>query len=188
MRKVKKVKTAALQIEINTPSWRGMRGLRAYLTRVAQLTLERLPKKFRPVAEKATMTLLLTSNKSVQHLNRDYRGLDKPTNVLSFPQFTPRELTKMGKKTGGIYMGDIAIAYQYIVVEARKEHKILINHLTHLMIHGILHLFGYDHPTAVMAVCMEQLEKKLMAELGLPNPYAPLPAKTSSRRIKRSRP
>ena len=70
-------------------------------------------------------------------------------------------------------MGDIVLGYQYIVAEAKKDNKILINHLSHLLIHGILHLFGYDHISGPEAVSMERLETKIMAGLGLPDPYAP---------------
>ena len=79
-------------------------------------------------------------------------------------------------------MGDIVLGYQYIVVETEKKHKILINHVTHLMIHGILHLFGYDHRLSADAVRMEQLEQKVMGGLGLPDPYAPLPPKGKKRK------
>jgi probable rRNA maturation factor len=78
-------------------------------------------------------------------------------------------------------MGDIAIAYRYIVGEAKRDNKILINHLTHLFIHGLLHLFGYDHGLDPEAARMERLETKIMAALGLPDPYRAVSAKEPKR-------
>lgn len=135
----------------------------------ASATLARVPKKLR---FPATVTVLLTDNKTMRRLNRDFRGIDKPTNVLSFPQFASHQLTKFGKNGRPVPIGDIALAYQYIVVESKKDHKILINHALHLLIHGLLHLFGYDHKTVTAANKMERLEKTIMAGLGLPDPYA----------------
>ncbi|HUY68077.1 MAG TPA: rRNA maturation RNase YbeY [Alphaproteobacteria bacterium] len=117
-------------------------------------------------------TVLLADDKTLRRLNRDFRGLDRPTNVLSFPQFMPAQLAKIGKKGPPLHMGDIALGYQYIVVEAKKYHKILIDHVTHLVVHGLLHLFGYDHIASAEAGRMERLEQAIMASLGLPDPYA----------------
>lgn len=161
---------AILDIQIDHAGWRKIPRLRAQLEEAAQATLAHLPERYR---FPATVTLLLTGNAAMRRLNRDFRGIDRPTNVLSFPQFTSRELSKKGKSKGLVPLGDIAIAYQYIVVESRKDHKILTNHAIHLLIHGILHLFGYDHQTEAEAHRMERLEKRIMADLGLPDPYGP---------------
>ena len=174
-----------LHLEYSAAAWRDIRGLKARLEKAALLTLSRLPKPLQPVARNAGFSVLLTTNTAVRRLNREFRGLDKPTNVLSFPHFTPRQLTRMGRPESQVYIGDIAMAYQYVVDEAEKERKLLKNHVTHLMIHGILHLFGYDHQTNAAALRMENLEKTLMAELGLPDPYAPLAAPATTRRTVR---
>lgn len=179
-----------LEISITSANWKKISNLSAQLNKAANLTLKALPKKFHyPV----TINLLLTSDQDIRRLNRDFRGLDKPTNVLSFPQFTPSQLAKMGKQKGVVALGDIAISYQYIVDEAKKDHKILINHLIHLMIHGLLHLFGYDHLSNSEAEKMERLEKRIMGLLGLPDPYkmegvVPAKERTASRnRVPRKR-
>jgi probable rRNA maturation factor len=172
----------SIGIEIEDKHWSLIPRLQSRLEQAAKVTLASLPKKLR---FPATLTLLLTSDAAVRKLNRDFRGNDKPTNVLSFPQFEPAELTKMGKARQPVYVGDIAIAYQYMVDESNKDHKILINHTIHLLIHGILHLFGYDHVTSAKAITMERLEKKIMAELGLPDPYQSSKILNDGKRTKR---
>jgi probable rRNA maturation factor len=163
--------TAILDIQIQLAAWRRIPRLRARLQQAALATQAHLPKHLRfPF----TATLLLTGNAKIRQLNRDFRAMDKATNVLSFPQFPPAELPKIGKQKRGCELGDIAIASQYVVAEANSEHKILINHITHLLIHGLLHLFGYDHTHDNEAEAMEKLEIKIMTALGLPDPYAPI--------------
>ncbi|MDD5586856.1 MAG: rRNA maturation RNase YbeY [Alphaproteobacteria bacterium] len=180
-------KKSALYIETADPSWRQVSGLRSRLEKAAALTIARLPESLQAAARRAEFTLLLTSDAAVRRLNHDFRGLNKPTNVLSFPHFTRAQLVRSGKGREDVYVGDIAVAYQYAVDEARKENKIFVHHVTHLLIHGLLHLFGYDHHTAAAAARMERQEKKLMAELGLPDPYAPVPLKTPRARNKKRR-
>lgn len=165
-------KQPVLEISIAVAAWKRIPRLQAQLEEAAQATLHHLPKRLR---FPTTVTLLLTGDAAIKRLNRDFRGMGKPTNVLSFPQFDPTELPKSGKKREPIHIGDIAMGYQYIVVEAKKDHKILINHVIHLLIHGILHLFGYDHGSDAEAAAMEGLEKKIMAALKLPDPYALAP-------------
>lgn len=167
-----------IDIIIEDQNWRRLRGLHSRLKKAEGVLYQNLPVQHRLLF---TVTVLLTNNKTVRGLNRDFRGMDKSTNVLSFPQFTPRELPKKGKVRQSVYMGDIVLAYQYVVGEAKKDHKVLINHVTHLFLHGLLHLFGYDHISATAAARMEKLEKRIMAELGLPDPYADRPPKPRKR-------
>lgn len=165
-----------LEIQLVGAGWKKEKGLEKRLQAAVNLTLASLPAALLPIARQAQVTLLLTNDKAVQTLNHDYRGKDKPTNVLSFPQFEKDDLVKLSRsKTpilGGVHVGDIAVAYQYVVKEAKAEHKVLADHVTHLLIHGLLHLFGYDHDTVARAAKMEKLEKEIMATLGLPDPYA----------------
>lgn len=172
---IKKEPRFTLNLDLAAAPWRKVRGLEARLKGAAELALASLPEALLPAARGAELTVLLTTDRSVQTLNHDYRGKNKPTNVLSFPQFERRELVKLGKGgADGLYVGDIAIAYAFTAKEAKAEGKLLLDHVTHLMIHGILHLFGYDHLTPGQAARMEKLERVLMASLGLPDPYAPL--------------
>ena len=139
-----------------------------HLRMIAPRLFNHLPKNLRFPAE---ATLLLTGNAAQRRLNRDFRGIDKPTNVLSFPQFSPDEILKKRPKSAPVALGDIAMAFPYVLDEARKTGKKPGDHVTHLMIHGVLHLFGYDHIHDTDAVRMERLETKIMAALGFPDPY-----------------
>ncbi len=110
--------------------------------------------------------------KTIQSLNHDFRGKNKPTNVLSFPQFTTAELKKLkpsAKQT--IYLGDIILCKTVIVSETLKLKKPLNHHLIHLVVHGVLHLLGYDHMNNAESLRMETLEKVILAGLGIKDPY-----------------
>jgi probable rRNA maturation factor len=161
--------TVSLDFQITLAAWRRVPRLRARLQAAAQAILDYLPKHLR---FPATATVLLAGNAKVRQLNHDFRGMDKATNVLSFPQYTADELPRLGKQKHAIELGDIALAYQYVAAEAKKDDKILGDHITHLIIHGLLHLFGYDHMDEQEAEQMEKLEIKIMKSLGLPDPYA----------------
>jgi probable rRNA maturation factor len=132
------------------------------------------------------ITIALTDDAQQKALNHQFRGLNKPTNVLSFPQFTPRQLRALKPGKEPIFLGDISMAYQYMVAEAKKDHKILINHTIHLAIHGILHILGYDHQSARPATVMENLERTILDAMHIPDPYAPPPV-TAVRPMQRSR-
>jgi probable rRNA maturation factor len=107
------------------------------------------------------VAVLLTDDEAVQDLNAEFRGKDAPTNVLSFPAApNPEHL-----------LGDIALALGVMVREAAEQGKPLAHHLQHLVIHGVLHLIGYDHETDGDAERMESLERAVLAGLGVPDPY-----------------
>src|SRR5438046_3160548 len=103
-------------------------------------------------------------------LNHNWRGIDKATNVLSFPALQPTGPT--GPDDAPRMLGDIAIAYQTTRREADEEQKPFDHHLSHLAVHGFLHLIGYDHETDGEAEAMESLEREILAQLGIPDPYA----------------
>ena len=110
------------------------------------------------------VSVLLTDDASVRNLNRAWRGLDKPTNVLSFP----------AAKAGGALLGDIAIGYETLAREAAADTKPFTHHLAHLAVHGFLHLLGYDHQTDSQADAMEGLERDILARLDIADPYCAL--------------
>lgn len=115
----------------------------------------------------------LTDDAEVQALNRDFRGKDKPTNVLSFPQVQHDLLEGLSNSDDGeILLGDIVLARETCAREAAEKGIVLADHATHLIVHGALHLVGYDHMDDASAHAMEALEVKALASLGLANPYA----------------
>jgi probable rRNA maturation factor len=115
------------------------------------------------------VTVLLTGDETMRRLNRTYRGQDKATNVLSFPA---------GPADGGEtlrddapWLGDLALGLEAATREAEDEGKPLADHVCHLIVHGTLHLLGYDHEDDAAACVMERLETCVLAGLGVPDPY-----------------
>jgi probable rRNA maturation factor len=115
----------------------------------------------------AELAIVLADDSAIQALNREWRGKDAPTNVLSFPAAAPR---KSGAASP--YIGDIVIAYQTTAREAAAEGKPFDHHLAHLALHGYLHLLGYDHENDRDAERMERLERRILKRLAIPDPYA----------------
>ncbi len=111
------------------------------------------------------VSILLTDDSAIRKLNRDWRGIDKPTNVLSFP--APKTKAS-GRAT---MLGDIVIAYETLARECDDEDRVFLHHLAHLTVHGFLHLIGYDHETERQAEEMEGLESKIMTRMKMPDPY-----------------
>jgi probable rRNA maturation factor len=112
------------------------------------------------------VSLVFTSDASIRAINAEWRGQDKPTNVLSFPAFP----LAPGKMPGPM-LGDIILAQETLVREAQALGKPFDEHLSHLLVHGFLHLFGYDHMEENDAERMESLETRILAGLGLSDPY-----------------
>lgn len=115
-----------------------------------------------------SLSLRIVSPSESQVLNRTYRGKDKPTNVLSFP-YTDQSDFPLPKQIQPL--GDLALCHEVIVMEAQTQHKSLQDHYIHLIIHGILHLLGYDHENDTDAEEMETLEINLLKTLAINNPY-----------------
>jgi probable rRNA maturation factor len=105
----------------------------------------------------------------MRRLNASFRGKDKPTNVLSFPAAPPPPGMK---GTESLFLGDLALGYETCAAEALAEGKSLRDHLSHLVVHGLLHLLGYDHETGVEAERMEGRERAILAALGIADPYS----------------
>lgn len=114
------------------------------------------------------ISIVLADDAFIQNLNRDYRGKDSPTNVLSFPQFEPNDLDK---KAPFLALGDIILAFETLQREASEQEKSLRAHTTHLIAHGLLHLLGYDHIEDSEAEAMEKLEIRILKALSIKNPY-----------------
>jgi probable rRNA maturation factor len=143
-----------VDIRIESPLWKAQpaaeKAVRAAIDAAAALV---------PAA--GEVAVLLTDDDHVRELNRAWRGIDKPTNVLSFPA---------AKANGGL-IGDIAIAYETFCREAADEDKPPLHHLAHLALHGFLHLLGYDHATDSQADAMEGLERTALKRLDIADPY-----------------
>lgn len=120
--------------------------------------------------EEVEISLLLTDDAGIRALNRAWRGKDKPTNVLSFP--APDQPGIQGPR----HLGDMALALETLAREAEEESKTLADHFAHLVVHGTLHLLGYDHELEAQAEIMESLEVKALATLGIADPYGDMAA------------
>jgi probable rRNA maturation factor len=146
-----------IDIEIEDAAWSAAQGDAEALTRrVAEAVLA-----YEHLSDR-NLTILLTSDLAVQALNAEFRQQDRPTNVLSFPALPNPEL----------HLGDVALAYETCVREAAEQNKALAAHLQHLVAHGVLHLLGYDHMSDAEAQEMEGLERVVLAQLGVSDPYA----------------
>ena len=111
------------------------------------------------------VSIVLTNDSAIRSLNRNWRGIDKPTNVLSFPASGP----DIGE--GARLLGDIVIAFETLERECADDNRDFLHHLAHLAVHGFLHLNGYDHQTDAQAEAMEGLETRIMTRLNMPDPY-----------------
>ena len=119
-----------------------------------------------PLMDGAEVSVLMCDDARIREINKDWRGLDKPTNVLSFPAAPKEALARLP------VVGDIAVAYETVVREAAEEGKSLPDHVAHMIAHGFLHLVGFDHETDEEAEEMEALEIRILGELGIADPYA----------------
>ena len=150
-------------ISIECEQWTKLADLDTLVERALQATkLETKASLF----DGAEVSLLFCDDVRIQELNRDWRGLDKPTNVLSFPAAPPDRLVSAP------LLGDIAIAFETVAREAQDEEKTFADHTSHMIVHGFLHLLGYDHENEEEAEEMEDLERRALARLGIADPYA----------------
>jgi probable rRNA maturation factor len=181
----------AIDILMDSPLWKAQRGVKAVLQRA--------------IGEAAAMAatsggelaIVLTDDSAIRALNRDWRGKDQPTNVLSFPANAPSQSLpgKPGKVRVGVafrradaqrgrvrLLGDIVIAYETMAREALAEQRPFRHHLAHLAVHGFLHLVGHDHAADAEAEAMEALEIAVLARLNVPNPYLKHPHRGAASR------
>jgi probable rRNA maturation factor len=114
----------------------------------------------------AELSIVLTDDARIRALNAAWRGQDKATNVLSFPAVEPAMIPTAP------LLGDIVVAYETVEREARAQSISFRNHYVHLLVHGFLHLFGYDHLTEIEAAAMERLESEILHRLGIEDPFA----------------
>jgi len=148
----------ALKIDVRVDSdrWKDARKVKSTVRRAVARAARTLS------TTAAELAIVLTDDSAMRLLNRDWRGIDAATNVLSFPTKTA------GGKT---HLGDIVLAFETISAEARAEHKPFAHHVAHLAVHGFLHLVGYDHEHDEDAAAMEQVEREILRSLAVPDPY-----------------
>jgi probable rRNA maturation factor len=169
---MKRSPRAQIQIEVIVRSarWRHQPGAKTVVKSAVSAAAKAV--STRP----AELAIVLGDDSAIRALNRTWRGQDQPTNVLSFPAAGPnaaRPARGGARKPASPYIGDIVIAYQTTAREAVAEGKPFRHHLAHLAVHGYLHLLGYDHDDDRDAEAMERLERRILAALAIPDPYAP---------------
>ncbi|GAB4376512.1 MAG: hypothetical protein Kow00114_40220 [Kiloniellaceae bacterium] len=122
------------------------------------------------------VSLVFTDDAEQRVLNRDYRLKDSATNVLSFPNMDDPDMAAAVPAGQPRLLGDVVLARETVLREAAEQGKSLADHMTHLVVHGVLHLAGYDHQDAAEAAAMEALERRILAGLGVADPYEAAPA------------
>jgi probable rRNA maturation factor len=157
---------AALTVEVTMPcaAWRQeCADAAALVADAARLALRR-----EAAPAEAVVDVTLADDAAQLDLNRIWRGKNAPTNVLAFPAADPAMPPPPGAP---LLLGDVVLAFETVCREAAEQQKPLSDHLRHLVVHGVLHLLGYDHIEAGDAAAMETREIAILAELGVPNPY-----------------
>ena len=162
---------ATLKIDVIVRSQRWRQGV-AELTPLCVETARRAYALADGGDRDAQVSIVLTSDRAVQALNRTFRGLDQSTNVLSFPIAPAPAAVPPGCPPPPRLLGDVVIAFGTTAAEAAAAGKDLGDHLRHLIVHGILHVLGYDHQTEGDAAAMERLEAAILACFGVSDPYA----------------
>ncbi len=160
----------AIAVRTHSPLWRaGLPDAPAVVERAARAALAGAQ-----ASGCLEVSFLLANDARVRRLNRDFRGQDRPTNVLSFPAEDRALMTAPDESgTGARLLGDVVLAFETLEREAAAQSKPLSDHLSHLTVHGVLHLLGHDHGAAPEADRMERLEAAVLAGLGIADPYAP---------------
>lgn len=143
-------------------------GAESLSRRAAYVALKRASSAM-PVWQKGLELAIVFADVSLQRrLNREHRGVDAPTNVLAFPAWDPEMRVPADAP---VLLGDVVLALETVAREASEQDKPIADHLRHLVVHGVLHLLGYDHMTPTQAAVMEALERSILVELGVPDPY-----------------
>lgn len=155
--------TIAVDIAVEAEAWGEEAPRRPLIEKVVAAVAAR-PELIVP--EEAELSLVLTDDARIRVLNRDWRGFDKPTNVLSFPSADEDD------DDPGPLRGDVVVAYETTAREAEEEGRRFDDHFAHLLVHGLLHLFGFDHVEDGEAEEMEALESEILVGLGLADPWA----------------
>ena len=162
-------KNLEVEVRIAHPDWRrALRSPAALCRQAAEAALAAGRSRRWAGRRSASVAFLLTDDTEMRRLNQRYRGKNKPTNVLSFPSApedgpVPRAMPR--------HLGDVALALETVRREAKEQGKTVRSHVSHLAVHGVLHLIGHDHQSDAEAEAMEALERRILAGLGIADPY-----------------
>jgi probable rRNA maturation factor len=156
----------AIDLAVESDRWSAIGDAKALAQRAVDAAFAGVP----VMGESVEISILLADDAAVRDLNRAWRGKDKPTNVLSFPA------NPQPGVPGPQPLGDIALAFETVAGEAQAEGKTLADHAAHLIVHGVLHLLGYNHDIEAEAEAMEALEVTALARLGIADPYREMAA------------
>lgn len=161
-----------ITIAINDPAWvREVKDIRAQAEKIVQTTLthmrDHLPEAMRGSQAEIGLAVVFTDDKESRELNHRFRGKDAPTNVLSFPA----DVEAPQPEHQELVLGDIILAYGVVAHEAEEQHKPFSHHMTHMVVHGLLHLLGFDHMVEAQADIMEAHERTILKLFGIPDPY-----------------
>lgn len=185
---------ARLSIAVSrlSPAWRRiLPGAAALARRAARAALAGAAARDGRVVSRAELSLVLADAALLHQLNRQYRGVDKPTNVLSFPGGAePAPAAVAAGEAGALapaMLGDVVLAAETVAAEAAAQGKTVADHFSHLVVHGVLHLVGYDHMSKTEAWVMESLEVEVLDRLGIADPYRRQPLPPRSRGVPRTR-
>lgn len=163
--------TIVVDVSVRHAPWR--RAVRGVVGRV-RAAARAAAGAARPVLPPVEISVVLADDAFVAGLNEGYRGKAGPTNVLSFPALDLASRTAVPPGPAGpTALGDVVLAFETTRREAADAGRPVADHLAHLVVHGVLHLFGFDHATAAQARRMESLEVRVLADLGIANPYHP---------------
>jgi probable rRNA maturation factor len=166
-----------VDVALKSKKWQAEKNIENFIQKTCQtlIPLTDLKKILKKDFE-LELAVLLVSDLQIKKINFEFRQKNKPTNVLSFPSLDENLVRKIGLKKAVkpynyILLGDIVISYQTVKKESLAQKKKFRDHLTHLILHSILHLIGHDHKDEKMATKMESLEIKILKQIGISNPY-----------------
>lgn len=152
-------------ISIGDDRWISVTGLQELIPNLVAESL----REAQLSSETCCVSIALLSGAEIQSLNKVFRGKDAATNVLSFPSASA--VHTPGRRDEPVFLGDVALSFETVTSEALEQHKTALQHAAHLVVHGVLHLSGFDHGDDEDADLMEAAERTILARFGIPDPY-----------------
>ncbi len=162
--------TPEIDIAVQDPIWEKVDDIEKIVLLSAQLALKNGTRPIEIQDSDLELSIVLANDDLVHVLNREYRHIDKPTNVLSFASIDSDDFAEE-VMMNPFNLGDVILSYDTIARECQEQGKFLLDHIKHLTVHGVLHLMGYDHDNEDDATNMETLEIRILEQLDVQNPY-----------------